>query len=98
MKYFATKKKKEKFSWFFKKILLLYLNCDECLNSLSCIAIIDNKKKGDTMIRFASFNPNIQGLILFSTSYFLSWMDEKKDVALGQFPQASFLKEDKGIK
>ncbi len=55
-------------------------------------------KKSDTMIRFAPFNPNIQGLILFSTSYFLSWMDEKKDVALGQFPQASFLKEDKGIK
>jgi hypothetical protein len=35
---------------------------------------------------------------LFLTSYFLSWMDEKKDVALGQFPQASFLKEDRGIK
>jgi len=25
-------------------------------------------------------------------------MDEKKDVVLGQIPQASFLKEDRGIK
>ncbi len=72
-----------------KTIFNFFLKCDECFKYLSCKTIVKTKNC-DAMIKITLFNPKVRGLIIFSTSHFLPWVDAKENVVPRQVLATSF--------